>query len=308
MPMHIVAFAGGVGGAKLAHGLAQALAPAELTIIVNTGDDFTHLGLHISPDVDTVTYTLAGLANPVTGWGRKEETWQALEQVALLGGPTWFNLGDRDLGLHLTRTHWLQQGRTLTDITIQIARALGVEPRLLPMCDEPVRTLLNTDEGELAFQEYFVHRRCEPVVRAIRYYGAARATLSQPVQEALAAATHFIFCPSNPYLSLDPILAVPGMRPAVQAKKAIAISPIVGGAAIKGPAAKLMRELGHPVTPVSVAQHYADLLHALVLDHADAQHAPAIEALGIRAHLTDTVMRTYADRATLAARLLAWLA
>lgn len=305
--MNIVAFAGGVGGAKLAHGLAQVLPPTQLTLILNTGDDFTHLGLHISPDVDTVLYTLAGLANPITGWGRRDETWRVLEQVALLGGPTWFNLGDADLGLHLTRTHWLQHGESLTRVTAQLAQALGVEPRLLPMSDDPVRTTLLTDEGELAFQDYFVRRRCEPVVRAIHYAGAAQATPSQAVQAALAQATHFIFCPSNPFLSLDPILAVPGVRALVAAKKALAVSPIVGGTAIKGPAAKLLRELGLPVNSVSVAEHYADLLNALVLDHADAALAPAIEALGIRAHITETIMRTPADRATLAARVLAWL-
>ncbi len=305
--MNIVALAGGVGGAKLAHGLAQVLPATDLTLILNTGDDFTHLGLHISPDVDTVMYTLAGLANPITGWGRHDETWRVLEQVALLGGPTWFNLGDADLGLHLTRTHWLQQGESLTQVTARLAQALGVGPRLLPMSDDPVRTTLLTDEGELAFQDYFVRRRCEPVVRAIHFAGAAQAKPSPAVQAALAEATHLIFCPSNPFLSLDPILAVPGVRAAMAAKKVLAVSPIVGGTALKGPAAKLLRELGLPVTSVSVAQHYADLLSALVLDHADAALAPAIEALGIRAYVTETIMHTPADRATLAARVLAWL-
>lgn len=305
--MNLVAFAGGVGGAKLAHGLAQVLPANRLTIIVNTGDDFVHLGLHISPDVDTVLYTLADLANPVTGWGRHDETWRVLEQVALLGGPTWFNLGDRDLGLHLTRTHLLHRGHSLTAVTTRLAQALGVEPHVLPMSDDPVRTYLMTTEGELAFQDYFVRRRCEPVVCAIRYEGAAQAKPSEAVQAALAEATHMVFCPSNPFLSLDPILAVPEIRAAVATKKALAVSPIVGGNALKGPAAKLLRELGLPATPVSVAQHYADLLHTLVIDHADADLAPAIEALGIRAHVTEAIMRTPTDRATLAARVLAWL-
>lgn len=305
--MNIVAFAGGVGGAKLAHGLAQVIPANRLTIIINTGDDFVHLGLHISPDIDTVLYTLADLANPITGWGRRDETWHALEQVALLGGPTWFNLGDRDLGLHLTRTHLLHCGHSLTTVTTRLAQALGVEPHVLPMSDDPVRTYLMTTEGELAFQDYFVRRRCEPVVRAIRYQGAAQAQPSEAVQAALAQATHVVFCPSNPFLSLDPILAVPEIRAAVATKKALAVSPIVGGNAIKGPAAKLLRELGLSATPVSIAQHYADLLHTLVIDHADADLAPAIEALGIRAHVTEAIMHTPTDRATLAARVLAWL-
>ena len=206
--MKIVALAGGVGGAKLAHGLAQILPPEDLTVIVNTGDDFEHYGLYISPDLDTVCYTLAGLANPKTGWGRKNETWQAIENAKVLGGPDWFNLGDQDLGTHLERTRRMKAGQTLSQITRDFCKAWGIGPTVLPMSDQPVRTIVETDEGELAFQEYFVHRRCEPKVKGFRFEGIDTAEAAPGALEAIEAADAVVICPSNPWVSIDPILAV----------------------------------------------------------------------------------------------------
>ncbi len=303
--MLTVALAGGVGGAKLAHGLALVLPPETLTVIVNTGDDFEHLGLTICPDLDTVTYTLAGLANPETGWGRSAETWTVLDELRRLGGPDWFRLGDRDLALHLERTRRLRAGQSLTAVTEAVTRGLGVAVRVLPMSDDPVRTMVFTDEGELAFQDYFVRRRCEPVVRALRFEGAERAAPSAAVRAALAAADRVILCPSNPFLSIDPILALPGMRSALQDKPVIAVTPIVGGQAIKGPAAKLLRELGRDVSAEAVADYYASLADVFVLDQIDAALAPAIERLGLHVLVTDTLMPTREARARLARELLA---
>lgn len=298
--LKIVALAGGVGGAKLAHGLAQILPPEALTVIVNTGDDFEHLGLHISPDLDTVMYTLAGLANPETGWGRRDETWSFMDAIRRLGGPTWFRLGDRDLATHVERTRRLRRGELLTHVTTALCAALGVRPLVLPMSDDPVRTRLDTDEGELEFQEYFVHRRCEPRVRAVRFAGLEAARPTPAVLAALDEASVVIFCPSNPFLSLDPILNLAGLRERVARKPTVAVSPIVGGQALKGPAAKLLAELGLDVSAASVAEHYSDLLTGFVLDVVDAALRPALEARGLNVLLTDTVMRTDADRARLA--------
>lgn len=298
--MNIVALAGGVGGAKLAHGLAQILTPAELTLVVNTGDDFEHLGLHIAPDLDTVMYTLAGLANPETGWGQRHETWSFMDALERLGGPTWFRLGDRDLATHLERTRRLRAGQSLTHVTTALSAALGVHHLILPMSDHPVRTWVDTDEGELEFQEYFVRRRCGPRVQAVRFVGLETAAPSPAVLDALNAADAVVFCPSNPFLSLDPILSLPGLRERVQARPVVAVSPIVGGQALKGPAAKLLSELGLDVSAVAVADYYRDLLTGFVLDTVDAGLADAVEALGVTALVADTVMRSDNDRARLA--------
>jgi LPPG:FO 2-phospho-L-lactate transferase len=302
--MNAVALAGGVGGAKLAHGLAQVLAPEQLTLVVNTGDDFEHLGLHISPDLDTVMYTLAGLANPETGWGVAGETWNFLDALGRLGGATWFRLGDRDLATHVERSHRLWAGEALTDVTAALCAALGVEHRVLPMTDDVVQTVVDTDEGEMDFQTYFVYRRCEPRVRGFRFAGLEAATPTEHVLSALGAADLIVFCPSNPFVSLDPILSLPGVRAAVQRKGAVAVSPIVGGQALKGPAAKMLAELGREVTAASVAAHYAGLLRGFVLDVVDSELKPGIESESVRVLVTDTVMHTHADRARLARAVL----
>lgn len=301
----VVALAGGVGGAKLAHGLAQVLRPEQLTIVVNTGDDFEHLGLSISPDLDTVLYALAGVANPDTGWGRADEGWRFMESVRVFGGPDWFNLGDRDLATHVLRTHRLRAGETLTEVTRGLAAALGIKPALLPMSDDPVRTRVDTEVGELAFQDYFVAQRCAPRARAIRFAGAEAARPSAAVRDALARADLIVICPSNPFLSIDPILNVNGIRDAVLARPTIAVSPVVGGRALKGPAAKLLGELGHDVSALGIARAYVGLVDTLLIDTLDAALAPEIEALGLRAIVAESVMRTDADRAALARRVLA---
>jgi LPPG:FO 2-phospho-L-lactate transferase len=296
--MNVVALAGGVGGAKLAHGLALALPAEDLTVIVNTGDDFEYLGLPISPDLDTVMYTLAGLANPVTGWGQAGETWSFLAALERLGGETWFRLGDRDLATHVERRRRLAAGERLTQVTHGFCRALGVGPRLLPMSDDPLRTRVQTDEGELAFQEYFVHRQCRPRVSGFRFEGQARPT--PEVLAALEQADRIVICPSNPFVSVGPILHLPGVRERMEARPGVAVTPIVGGQALKGPAGKMLAELGLPVSPVAVAKTYAGLISSFVLDVVDAALEPAIAALGLRVLVTDTVMRDEADRARLA--------
>ena len=295
-----VALSGGIGGAKLALGLARLLGE-RLTVIVNTGDDFEHLGLTISPDVDTTLYTLAGVANPETGWGRRDETWSFMKAVAELGGPTWFKLGDRDLAVHVERTRRLRAGETLTSVTAHLAARLGVAARVLPMSDEPVRTAVETETGTLAFQDYFAREQCRPAVRRIRYDGAETARPTVQIEAALSAPTlaGIIICPSNPWLSVDPILAVPGMREAIRASSApvIAVSPIIGGKAVKGPTAKIMAELGLAVDVASIARHYGDLLDALVVDAADRATA---DALPVPASIADTLMQTTDDKIALA--------
>ena len=295
--MKIVVLAGGVGGAKLAHGLAQILHPEDLTIIVNTGDDFEHYGLYISPDLDTVCYTLAGLANPETGWGRKNETWQAIENAKALGGPEWFNLGDQDLGTHLERTRRMNEGQTLSQITHEFCKAWGIGPTVLPMSDQPVRTIVDSDEGELAFQEYFVHRRCEPKVKGFRFEGIDTAEAVPGMFEALEAADAVVICPSNPWVSIDPILAVAGMRKAIEAKLVVAVSPIIGGETVKGPAAKMYTELGFQPSALAVAEHYQNLLDGFVLDNLDIDLAKMIT---IPTLTTDTLMNLLTKRALLA--------
>ncbi|NUQ85718.1 MAG: 2-phospho-L-lactate transferase [Anaerolineales bacterium] len=304
--MKIVALAGGVGGAKLAHGLAQILEPGELTTIVNTGDDFEHLGFYICPDLDTVCYTLAGLANPETGWGRSDETWNVMENLEKLGGPSWFRLGDQDMATHLERTRRLRVGEPLSQITKAFCEAWGVKHAVLPMSDSPVRTMVNADDGELAFQEYFVHRRCEPRVKGFRFDGVEGAEPAPGVKEALDLADTVIICPSNPWVSIDPILEI--LRPPFAqfdgAKSVIAVSPIIGGQTVKGPAAKMYRELGIEPSAFAVANHYRGLLSGFVFDRRDAQLVENIKGLNMRAYVTNTLMECLDDRKQLAMEVL----
>ncbi len=298
--LHIVALAGGVGGAKLVQGLAHLLPPAQLRIIVNTGDDFEHLGLSISPDVDTVMYTLAGLANPETGWGIADETFHCLETLTRLGGPAWFRLGDRDLAIHLLRTEKLRAGIRLTEVTHQLATALGVHHALLPMTDDPFRTMVVTPGGELSFQEYFVHQKCRPIVQGFRWEHSDNAGPTPEVLAALDWADAVVVCPSNPYVSVDPILALHGVRDAVRAKPVVAVSPIIGGAAVKGPAAKMLQELEGGASALAVAAHYGNLLSAFVLDSVDASLAPAVRDLGVEVLVAQTLMPGLEERVALA--------
>jgi LPPG:FO 2-phospho-L-lactate transferase len=302
--MKVVALAGGVGGAKLAHGLTLVLPADSLTVVVNTGDDFEHLGFHISPDVDTVMYTLAGLANPETGWGLAGETWSFLEALGRLGGETWFRLGDRDLATHVARGRRLKAGQTLTEVTQALCAALGVGPAVLPMSDERLRTLVQTDEGVLGFQEYFVRRQCRPRVAGFVFEGVDHAQPTPQVVQALAAADLIIFCPSNPFVSLGPILALSGVKDLVRARLALAVSPIVGGQALKGPAGKMLAELGLESSAVAVARYYAGLLQGFVLDTLDASLSAELRGQGLRVLVTDTIMRSEAGRAHLAQQVL----
>lgn len=303
--MKIVALAGGVGGAKLAHGLAQILPPEDLTIIVNTGDDFEHYGLYICPDLDTVCYTLAGNANPETGWGRVNETWNVIRNASRLGGPSWFNLGDQDLGTHLERTRRLKAGQCLSEITRDFCRSWGVQHTVLPMSDQKVRTIVNTDEGELAFQEYFVHRRCEPRVKGFRFDGVDKAEPAYGVREAIQSADAVIICPSNPWVSIDPILRVLSPLPLREddskgRARVVAVSPIIGGETVKGPAAKMYRELGIEPSALAVAQHYRGLATHFVLDQVDEQLKGEVMGLSIRTLVTNTLMKSHDDRSRLA--------
>jgi len=298
--MKIVALAGGVGGAKLAHGLAQLLEPEELTIIVNTGDDFEHYGLTICPDLDTVCYTLAGLANPETGWGRVNESWKVIENTSKLGGPSWFNLGDQDLGTHLERTRRLKGGASLSKITRDFCKAWGVEHTVLPMSDQSVRTIVDSDEGELAFQEYFVHRKCEPRVKGFRFEGADSAEAVSGAKEAISSADAIVFCPSNPWVSIDPILKVISVKD----KPVYAVSPIIGGETVKGPAAKMYRELDIEPSAFAVANHYHGLVTGFVLDTIDAQLTESVRGLNMQTLVTNTLMKGHEDRRQLASDVL----
>lgn len=304
--MKIVALAGGVGGAKLAQGLAQILPPEDLSIIVNCGDDFEHLGLYICPDLDTVCYTLAGLANSETGWGRVNESWNTIENIEKLGGPDWFRLGDQDFATHIERTRRLREGQPLSRITKDFCKAWGIKHAVYPMSDSPVRTMVDTGEGELAFQEYFVHRRCEPKVKGFRFDGVEAAESVFGAVEAIESADAIVICPSNPWVSVDPILRV--LRPAPQplspgergwgaGKKVIAVSPIIGGKTVKGPAAKMFAELGIAPSAPAVAEHYRGLLSGFVLDSIDAELSIKIS---VKTLITDTLMKNLADRARLA--------
>ncbi len=309
--MKIVALAGGVGGAKLAHGLAQILPPEDLTVIVNTGDDFEHYGLYICPDLDTVCYTLAGLANPETGWGRINESWNVIENANKLGGPNWFRLGDQDLGTHMERTRRLKAGDSLTQITHDFCKAWGIEHTILPMSDQPVRTIVETEEGDLAFQEYFVHRRCEPRVKGFRFEGADSAGAVSGACETIDAADAVVICPSNPWVSIDPILRVfsltPGLSQWEREKTILAISPIIGGETIKGPAAKMYRELGIEPSALAVANHYRGLATGFVLDTVDAQLNESVRGLNMRTLVTNTLMKSHDSRRQLANDVLSFI-
>jgi LPPG:FO 2-phospho-L-lactate transferase len=305
----VVALAGGVGGARLAHGLAQLDASA-LTVIVNTGDDFDHLGLPIWPDIDTVLYTLAGIANRSQGWGIEGESWAFLDQLERLGLPTWFRLGDRDLATHVFRRLRLEVGERPTQVAAELARRLGVASTILPMSDSPVRTVVKTADGELAFQDYFVRLRCEVPVGGFRLAGIETAGTTPEIEAALGAPDlrAIVLCPSNPYVSIDPILSVGGMREALAKRPAplVAVSPIIAGAAVKGPAAKMLRELGQDVSALGVARHYAGLIDGFVIDDADTALAGKIQALGMQVLVTGTLMRDDADRKRLATSCIAF--
>lgn len=294
----VVALSGGVGGAKLCLGLQRVLPAGALRVIVNTGDDFEHLGLAISPDLDTTLYTLAGLANTELGWGRQDETWSCMRVLATLGGPTWFRLGDGDLALHLERTRRLAAGETLTDIMAEFARRFGVPSRILPMSEDPVRTIVRlADGGELGFQEYFVRERCVPPLAGIRFAGADSARIASAAAASLRdpGLQAILIAPSNPYLSIDPALALPKMRAVLRARgvPVIAVSPLIGGAAVKGPTAKIMQELGRPASTLTVIEHYRGLIDGLVLDERDGALA---RDLDLPHRLCDTLMRSLADR------------
>lgn len=304
--MKIVALAGGVGGAKLADGLAQIQPPEDLTVIVNTGDDFEHYGLYICPDLDTVCYTLAGLANPETGWGRVHETWNVIENASRLGGPNWFRLGDRDLGTHLERTRRLHEGQSLTQITKDFCKTWKIKHTVLPMSDQPVRTVVETDEGDLAFQEYFVHRQCEPRVKGFRFHGLEKAEPAPGACEALRSADAIVICPSNPWVSIDPILRVlsPFQNAEGLGMRLVAVSPIIGGQTVKGPAAKMYRELGIEPSALAVANHYRDLATGFVLDQIDKQLQGAVRGLNMRTLVTNTLMDSLDNKERLAVDIL----
>ena len=301
---HILALSGGVGGAKLAAGLAAALPPERLTIAVNTGDDFEHLGLTICPDIDSVVYALAGLGDGVRGWGVAGESWQAMAMLGQLGEAQWFNLGDRDLGMHLARSWCLRSGESLSQVTARLTGALGIAHAVVPMSDARVGTQIETEQGWLDFQHYFVREQCRPAMRTIRFAGTPGAAPSPGLAQALGRddLAAVILCPSNPYLSVDPILAVDGVRTALAALEVpfIAVSPLVGGKALKGPLAKLLGELGQACDNRAIAAHYSGLLDHILIDHCDASDAEGLRAMGVSVTVCATVMCTAEDRRRLA--------
>jgi len=299
----VAVVAGGVGAARMLGGLVQVVDPASITAVVNTGDDVELHGLHISPDIDTITYTLAGAVNPETGWGLVGETWQAMEALGRYGGVTWFNLGDRDLGTHLYRTQRLREGASLTQVTGEIAAAWDLGVALVPMSDDPVRTMITVvDEGEIGFQDYFVRRHHDVEATAIRFAGVDDATPSPAALAALADAERVVIAPSNPLVSIAPVLAVPGLREAIEARRedCVAVSPIIAGTTVKGPADRLLTELGHDASVVGVARLYAPLATRLVIDEADADLADAVTAEGIEAVVAPTMMHGPPEAAALA--------
>jgi len=300
--MKVVALAGGVGGAKMADGLARILPADDLTVIVNTGDDFSHFGLRICPDLDTVCYTLAGLANPSTGWGRADETWNALNSIRELGGPAWFQLGDKDLGTHLERTRRLAQGEPLSKIVRDFSRSWGIAAQILPMSDHPVETWVETEEmGWLPFQEYFVAQQCVPRVKQFEFRGAQQSLPAIGVLDALEVADCLIICPSNPWVSIAPILSIPGIKDCcLKVPVRVAVSPIIGGKAIKGPAAKMYEELGINPSVLAVAESYRGLIDGLVIDRVDQAYGEPLEKGGLHVLVTQTIMQNYIDRMNLA--------
>lgn len=305
--MKIVALAGGVGGAKFVDGLSRVIPSEDLTIIVNTGDDFNLFGLRICPDIDTVCYTLAGLANPETGWGRENETWSALETAASLGGPNWFHIGDRDLGLHLERTRRMALGQPLSQIVSDFCATWKIAPTVLPMTDEIVPTLVETkDYGILGFQDYFVRLRCAPVVAGFKFQNIESCTPAPGVLRALQSADVVIFTPSNPWVSIGPILAVPGISEVLRSKPVVAISPIINGKTVRGPAAKMYAELGITPSALAVAEHYREFLSGFVLDRLDSEDAKIMARWGIIVLETDSIMSSVADRQRLASEVTAF--
>jgi LPPG:FO 2-phospho-L-lactate transferase len=296
-----------VGASKLLLGLYEVMAPGGLTAIVNTGDDINLHGLKISPDLDIVTYTLAGIIDPAKGWGYRGETFHALKRLAAFGRVNWFNLGDRDLATHIHRSALLSEGKSLSDIADAIRDALGVKARILPMCNQPVPTIIESDEGPLHFQEYLVKRRAEPVVRGIRFDGIEHAKPAPGVLEAIRVSQHVIVCPSNPLISIGPILAVPGIREELRRRRehVVAVCPIVGGKSLKGPSDKMLEELGHEASATGVAKLYADFSGIFVIDPLDRNQRPAIEKLGLRVEVLPTVMKSRAQKRKLARALLA---
>ncbi len=305
--LNVVALAGGVGGAKLVDGLAQVVPAERLTAIVNTGDDFLHLGLRISPDLDTVCYTLAGMANPDTGWGRINETWNVFENLKKMGMPAWFQLGDSDLATHIVRSIQISEGRTLSQITHDFCELWNVPVNVLPMSDERVQTWVHTDQGDIEFQEYFVHQKCEPVVKGFTFEGVEKSNPSPGILEAIDRCDVIIICPSNPWVSIDPILAVPGIREAIRNQLVIAVTPIIGTTTIKGPAAKMFTELGIQPSALAVAQHYGSLIHSIVIDNSDHELSEGIMKLGIYPFLTNVLMRDRQDRGRLAAEIITYI-
>lgn len=304
--MIALALTGGVGGAKLCFGLAKVLKSDELRIVVNTGDDEEFHGLYVCPDLDTVMYTLAELSNPHTGWGIKNETFAALSALDRLGQETWFGLGDQDLATHIVRTQMLRQGNSLSEITDYLCGRLGIEHPIIPMSDHQVRTTVETDIGTLPFQTYFVRHRCEPTVTGLEFHGSASAEISAKFSESLESSDALIFCPSNPYLSVAPILSIPGVRKRIEDFKGprLAVSPIVGGQALKGPAAKILAELGEDVSCIGVARQYVGLCDVFVIDELDRDLADDVRDLGMEAIVMNTIMNNNRDKVELARNLL----
>lgn len=299
--LKVTALAGGVGGAKLLVGLDKALHPGQLTAIVNTGDDFTHFGLYISPDLDSVCYALAGLADPLHGWGRKDESWQVLEELRRIGAPDWFGLGDKDLAWHLERRRLLDEGQTLTQVTARFCEINGIQSRLLPMSNEPAPTLIKTKTGEwLGFQDYFVRQRCQPEIAEIALLGNKRIAANELVTEALQEAELIVLAPSNPWVSIDPILAMEGVRDILLEKPVVAVSPIVQGSALKGPAAKMFNDLGVTPSAQAVRKHYEGILDGFLFDDLDAQDAENWEPSAIINESFQTIMKDDADKVNLA--------
>lgn len=304
--MDIAALAGGIGASKLLFGLHRVMDPRELTVVVNTGDDITLHGLAISPDLDIVTYTLAELVNPDTGWGFRDETFRALDQLSVYGHSQWFHLGDRDLATHLHRTEMLRGGARLSEVAESIRKALGVQAKILPMSDQPAPTMMETDQGRIHFQEYLVQRRAEPQLRSISFDGIEQARPAPGVLEAIEHASCLVICPSNPLISVGPILAVPGVRDALRRRRAdvIAVCPIVGGKSLKGPSDRMMAQLGYDVSPLGVARMYQDVCGTMVIDPVDSSYGPGIESLGFELITHPTIMRTVEVKELLARRIL----
>ena len=302
----VVALAGGVGGAKLALGFSHILGSEELTVVVNTADDDRFYGLHVSPDLDTVLYTLAGVSNAEMGWGLAGESFRTLERLKEYGVDAWFNLGDLDLATHLYRTKMLEEGKTLSEVCQQLAKSLGVEHKILPVTDSPIKTMVETQDGIMSFQEYFVKNRCEPIVTSIDFNGSSNCTVTPGVRRAVLNMDLLVFCPSNPFVSIAPILSVPGFKEMIESfsGKSIGVSPIVGGEAIKGPAAKMLKELGHDVSPVGVARQYVGLCNTFIIDEKDVDLKQEIESLGMNVFVTQTIMETDQDKKRLAEYIL----